>query len=66
MSASPKHLLHFEGGNALSAFRAQGLLARLAAACPRITGVAARHVHWVWSDAALERADLDMLSALLT
>ena len=47
MPASPLHLLHFEGGSALSAFRAQALLARLQAACPRITGVAARHVHWV-------------------
>jgi phosphoribosylformylglycinamidine synthase len=66
MTSAPKHLLHFEGGNALSAFRAQGLLARLAAACPRITGVSARHVHWVWSDAALDRVQQDRLAALLT
>ena len=65
MSASPKHLLHFEGGNALSAFRAQALLARLAAASPRIVGVGARHVHWVWSDASLARDMRDKLSALL-
>ena len=66
MSASPKHLLHFEGGNALSDFRAQALLARLAAACPRIDGVGARFVHWVWSDAALDGAARDKLAALLS
>jgi phosphoribosylformylglycinamidine synthase len=61
-----KHLMHFEGGNALSAFRAQGLLARLSTACPRIVGVGARHVHWVWSDAVLDGAARDTLAALLT
>ena len=66
MSSSSKHLQHFEGGNALSAFRAQALLPRLQAVSARIVDVTARHVHWVWSDAALERADLDQLSALLT
>ncbi|MEX8495463.1 phosphoribosylformylglycinamidine synthase, partial [Sphaerotilus sp.] len=66
MSSSSKHLQHFEGGNALSAFRAQALLPRLQAVSARIVDVSARHVHWVWSDAALERADLDKLSALLT
>jgi phosphoribosylformylglycinamidine synthase len=65
MSASPKHLLHFEGGNALSAFRAQALLARLSAVCPRIVGVSARHLHWAWSDAALDGAARDKLAALL-
>ncbi len=65
MSASPKHLLHFEGGNALSAFRAQALLSRLAEACPRISGISARHVHWAWSDAPLDAAARDKLAALL-
>jgi phosphoribosylformylglycinamidine synthase len=60
-----KHLLNFEGGQALSAFRAQALLAALQAVQPRITGVAARHVHWAWSDSALDRADHDKLTALL-
>jgi phosphoribosylformylglycinamidine synthase len=60
-----KHLLNFEGGQALSAFRAQALLARLQAIQPRITGIAARHVHWAWSDSPLERADSDKLAALL-
>jgi len=66
MPSSTKHLTHFEGGNALSTFRAQALLASLQAASPRITGVAARYVHWVWSDAAPDRAAIDKLQALLT
>jgi phosphoribosylformylglycinamidine synthase len=66
MNSAPKHLVHFEGGNALSTFRAQGLLARLAALNPRIVGVGARHVHWVWSDAPLDRGAQDKLAALLT
>jgi len=66
MPSSSKHLMHFEGGNALSSFRAQALLASLQAASPRITGVAGRHVHWVWSDAAPARTSVDKLQALLT
>ena len=66
MTPTAKHILHVEGGNALSAFRAQALLERLQGVEPRITGVAARHVHWVWSDAALPREALDKLQALLT
>ncbi|HJV68366.1 phosphoribosylformylglycinamidine synthase [Ideonella sp.] len=65
MSSAPQHLMHFEGGNALSAFRAQALVARLQAACPRVTGVSARFVHWVWSDGALDASALDKLAALL-
>ena len=41
MTTAPKHLMHFEGGIALSAFRSQGLRARLAQANPRIVGVSA-------------------------
>ena len=65
MTATPLHLMHFEGGCALSAFRAQALLVRLQAACPRITAVAARHVHWVAFDAAPARAEIDRLQGLL-
>jgi phosphoribosylformylglycinamidine synthase len=65
MSSAPKFLMHFEGGNALSAFRAAALLPALQAACPRITGVSARHVHWVWSDGALDAPATDKLAALL-
>ncbi|MDO8376109.1 MAG: hypothetical protein Q7S91_02835, partial [Aquabacterium sp.] len=56
--------MFFEGGNALSAFRAQALLPQLQAVCPRITGVEARHGHWVLGEpgAAL---DGDKLAGLL-
>ncbi|HRD96555.1 MAG TPA: phosphoribosylformylglycinamidine synthase [Rubrivivax sp.] len=63
MSATPLHLKHFEGGDALSAFRARALLARLQAACPRITAVAARHVHWAAFD--VMPPSLDKIAALL-
>jgi len=65
VSSSSKHLLHFEGGLALSAFRAQALLPRLQAVSPRIVDVSARFVHWVWSDAPLDGASVDKLAALL-
>ncbi len=65
MTSTSKHLLHFEGGNALSAFRAQALLPRLQAVSPRITGVAARHVHWVWSESSPAPEALRTLEALL-
>ncbi|MEP6876992.1 MAG: phosphoribosylformylglycinamidine synthase, partial [Burkholderiales bacterium] len=65
MTSNPQHLTHFEGGNALSAFRAQALLPRLQAVQGRITGVAARHVHWVCSAAPLVREDHDKLAGLL-
>ncbi|WP_395702421.1 phosphoribosylformylglycinamidine synthase [Aquabacterium sp.] len=62
MASLAQHLMHVEGGNALSEFRAQALLPKLQAACPRVTGVAARHVHWI--DGAGE-GQLDKLHALL-
>jgi phosphoribosylformylglycinamidine synthase len=65
MSDSPLQLVHFEGGDALPEFRAQALLARLQAACPRIAGVAARHVHWAAFEAPPTREAVDKLRALL-
>ena len=65
MPSTRLHLLHFEGGDALPAFRAQALLARLQAACPRVTAVAARHVHWAAFDAPPTPAAVDKLAALL-
>ncbi|MES2990970.1 MAG: phosphoribosylformylglycinamidine synthase [Pseudomonadota bacterium] len=65
MTSTPKHLSHFEGGNALSSFRAAALLPRLQAVNARIVGVAARHVHWVWSDTELARDAHDKLAGLL-
>ncbi|MDB6001526.1 MAG: purL, partial [Rhizobacter sp.] len=65
---SAKHLMQFEGGNALSTFRAQALLARLHTVggnAARITGVHARHVHWAWSVLPLTQEHRDKLQALL-
>ena len=56
----------FDGGSALSPFRARALLARLQAAVPGITGVVARHVHWVSSDAELDAPTRDTVDRLLT
>jgi phosphoribosylformylglycinamidine synthase len=60
------HIAQFEGGNALSAFRVQQLLPRLAAIHDRIHGISARFVHLVASEAEPSTADRDRLAALLT
>jgi phosphoribosylformylglycinamidine synthase len=60
------HIAQFEGGNALSAFRVQQLLPRLAAIHDRIHGISARFVHLVASEAEPSMADRDRLAALLT
>ena len=65
MTSTAKNLLCFEGGNALSGFRAQALLPRLQGVNGRIAAVHARHVHWAWSDAPLASADAERLAALL-
>ena len=65
VTSTAKHLIHFEGGNALSDFRTQALLARLAGVSQRISAVHARHVHWVCGEALLDRGALDKLEALL-
>ena len=65
MSHTVPHLMHFEGGNALSDFRARALLAKLATLQPRITGVRARHVHWAGFDAPPSRETQDKLAGLL-
>ena len=65
MTTEPKHLARFEGGNALPGFRAAALLARLQGQVARVDAVAARYVHWVWSDSPLTQADIDRLAALL-
>ena len=65
MTASTRDFLCFEGGNALSAFRAPALLDKLQAISPRISAVHARHVHWVWLEQPLDDAARDKLAALL-
>lgn len=64
-TTSSKHLIHFEGGNALSSFRAAALLARLQAVSDRIAAVHARHVHWVWTDTAVDASTQATLASLL-
>ncbi|MET3392138.1 phosphoribosylformylglycinamidine synthase [Variovorax sp. 1140] len=56
----------FEGGSALSDFRARQLLPKLQAIEPRIEGISARFVHLVVTDAALGAADRERFAALLT
>ncbi len=56
----------FEGGSALSDFRARQLLPKLAAIDPRIEGISARFVHLVVTDAALDAAARERFGALLT
>ena len=66
MGASPAPVLtSFEGGRALSDFRAVGLLRRLRDRVPAITGVSARHVHWVASAAPLDADTHARLARLL-
>ena len=60
------HLTQFEGGNALSSFRAQQLLTDLVAIHPKITGVSARFVHLVATEGAVAPGLQERLSALLT
>ncbi len=59
------HLTQLEGGNALSDFRVQQLLPRLQAVHEKISGLAARHVHLVATDAPLDAAAATRLAALL-
>ncbi len=66
MSTHALHLMHFEGGRALSAFRTQALLGRLQAAVPRITGVSARYVHWVAFDEPPSPDQAGCVGALLS
>ena len=61
---TPQNPMFFEGGNALSAFRAQALLLRLQAINPRIAGLLARHVHAVLPEPGV-LPDADKLAGLL-
>jgi len=59
------HLTCFEGGNALSDFRARQLLADVAHVAPLARAVQARFVYWAASDGALPDALHARLHALL-
>ena len=63
--SSPLHLIHLEGGPALSSFRAQNLLQRLRERVSRVSAIHARHGYWTASDAPLDSALHDKLKALL-
>ncbi|MEO7339192.1 MAG: phosphoribosylformylglycinamidine synthase, partial [Caldimonas sp.] len=65
MTPSSWHLATFEGGNALSPFRAQALRVTLQAIDPRIVAIGARHVHWVASAAPLDESTRARLDSLL-
>jgi phosphoribosylformylglycinamidine synthase len=54
------------GGNALSSFRAAGVLARLRVVAPQVTDVSAQHVHWVASETPLDAATHATVVRLLT
>lgn len=54
-----------EGGNALSDFRSRALLTRLQAVAPALTGITARHVHWVASDGPLDAATVETVARIL-
>jgi phosphoribosylformylglycinamidine synthase len=60
------HITTFEGGNALSEFRSLQLLPQLQGVSDKITGISARFVHLVATDAALDSALQAKLAALLT
>ncbi|WP_231572219.1 phosphoribosylformylglycinamidine synthase [Tepidimonas taiwanensis] len=60
------HFSFFAGGDALGHFRARQLLPRLQAIDARITGIAARYVHLVATDAPLDDATRERWAALLT
>ena len=60
------HLSIFEGGNAISDFRVQQLLPRLAAISPAIQGLSARFVHLAASEQVLNEGQQQTLAALLT
>ena len=59
------HITQFEGGNALSSFRAQQLLPRLQGIHDKIVGLHARYVHLVASDAEPDPLQCEQLAALL-
>ncbi len=60
------HLLHFEGGRALSAFRSEAILPTLQACVPRVDAVYSRYIHWVNCDQPFVAGAADKLAALLS
>ena len=56
----------FAGGNALTPFRSQQLLAHIQQIAPRVRALDARYIHWVESAQARDAASLQQLQLLLT
>ena len=56
------HIHFFDGGNALSEFRARQLLPRLRAVNAGVESIRARHVHLVGFDQAPNADELDRLA----
>ncbi len=65
-STVTQHIHFFDGGNALSEFRALGLLRRLQTVEPSIDAVSARFVHLAGFEAAPAQETLQRLHELLT
>jgi phosphoribosylformylglycinamidine synthase len=59
------HLSTFDGGNAISRFRAKALLTALQEVNDKISGISGRFVHWVATDGAPDTALASKLAALL-
>ena len=49
-------LASFDGGNALTPFRSQQLLAHIQQIAPKVRAIGARFIHWVESDRPLDAA----------
>ena len=59
-------LASFDGGNALTPFRSQQLLAHIQQIAPKVRAIGARFIHWVESDRPLDAASQQQLQQLLS
>ena len=59
------HIRFFDGGSAFSAFKSQGLLAKLQAVCPEIQSFTARHIYLLATEQPLATADHQRMAQLL-
>ena len=59
------HIRFFDGGSAFSAFKSQGLLAKLQAVCPEIQSFTAHHIYLLASEQPLTYVDQKRMAQLL-
>ena len=59
------HIRFFDGGSAYSAFKTQGLLAKLQAVCPEIQSFTAHHVYLLATEQPLTSAEQQRMAQLL-